>query len=111
MTLNKRQCRKNADPKLTFRQNNGLLHSRQIKYIVRTAIKNVGGKRLLLLYIYLREQLEKGESAPLWTMFHGKEDFITLATREDGRQTWRISNFENLEYGIKGMLAFYTLAD
>ena len=111
MTLNKRQCRRYADPKLSFRQNNGLLHSGQIKYIVRTAIKNVGGKRLLLLYIYLREQLEKGESAPLWTMFQGKEDFVTLATREDGRQTWRISNFENLEYGIKGMLAFYTLAD
>ena len=49
MTLSKRACRRYADPKLTFQQNNGLLHSGQIKYIVRTAIKNVGGKRILLL--------------------------------------------------------------
>lgn len=111
MTLNKRACRRYADPKLTFQQNNGMLHSGQIKYIVRTAIKNVGGKRILLLYIYLREQLENGVSSPLWTMFQGKEDFITLAVREDGSLAWRISNFENLEYGLLGKLAFYTLAD
>lgn len=111
MTLNKRACRRYADPRLTFQQNNGLLHSEQIKYIVRTAIKNVGGKRILLLYIYLREQIRKGVSSPLWTMFQGKSDFITLATREDGSQSWRISNFENLEYGIEKQLAFYTLAD
>lgn len=111
MTLSKRACRRYADPKLTFQQNNGLLHSEQIKYIVRTAIKNVGGKRMLLLYIYLREQLEHGEYSPLWTMFQGKEDFITLAAREDGSRIWRISNFENLEYGICNKLAFYTLAD
>lgn len=111
MTLNKRACRRYADPKLTFQQNNGLLHSGQIKYIVRTAIKNVGGKRVLLLYIYLREQLEKNVFSPLWTMFQGKEDFITLATREDGSLSWRVSNFDNLEYGICGELAFYTLAD
>lgn len=111
MTLNKRECRRYADPKLTFRQNDGLLHSEHITYVVRTAIKNVGGKRLLLLYIYLREQLEKGEFSPHWTMFQGKEDFITLATREDGSLRWRVSNFDNLEYGFLGKLAFYTLAD
>lgn len=111
MTLSKRACRRYADPKLTFQQNNGLLHSGQIKYIVRTAIKNVGGKRILLLYIYLREQLIKGEHSPLWTMFQGKEDFITLAAREDGSLSWRVSNFDNLEYGIEKNLAFYTLTD
>lgn len=111
MTLSKRACRRYADPKLAFQQNNGLLHSGQIKYIVRTTIKNVGGKRILLLYIYLREQLIKGEYSPLWTMFQGKEDFITLTAREDGSLSWRVSNFDNLEYGIENKLAFYTLAD
>lgn len=111
MTLSKRECRRYADPKLPFQQNNGLLHIRQIKYIVRTAIKNVGGKRILLLYIYLREQLEKGVFSPHWTVFQGKEDFITLATREDGSLGWRVSNFDNLEYGFLEKLAFYTLTD
>lgn len=111
MTLSKRHCRRYADPRLTFQQSNGLLHSEQIIYIVRTAIKNVDGRRMLLLYIYLREQLEKGKFSPHWTMFQGKEDFVTLATREDGSLAWRTSNFNNLEYGICGKLAFYTLAD
>lgn len=111
MTLNKRACRRYADPRLVFHPNNGVLHSEPITYIVRTAIKNVGGRRLLLLYIYLREQLEKGETSPHWTMFQGKEDFTTLATRKDGSLAWRVSNFQNLEYGIEKKLAFYTLAD
>lgn len=111
MTLSKRYCRRYADPRLKFQQSNGLLHSEQITYIVRTAIKNVGGRRLLLLYIYVREQLVKGDFSPHWTMFQGKEDFITLAAREDGSLAWRTSNFDNLEYSIEKKLAFYTLAD
>lgn len=111
MTLSKRACRKYADPKLAFCQNSGLLYCEQIKYILRTAIKNVGGKRVLILYVYLREQLEKGVCSPLWTVFQGKEDFFTLAAREDGSRSWRVSNFDNLEYGICGKLAFCSLAD
>lgn len=111
MTLSKRACRRYADPKLSFRQGNGLLHSEPVAYIVRTAIKNVGGKRLLLLYVYLREQLVNGMYTPHWTVFQGKEDFLTLAAREDGSLVWRTSNFDNLKYGICNKLAFYTLAD
>ncbi len=60
MKINKRECRKFADPELKMNQNHGLLHAEEVKYIVRTSVKNIGGKRLLVLYIYLREQAAAG---------------------------------------------------
>ena len=34
--LDKKECRKFADPGLKLDLNNGLIHARQVKYIVRT---------------------------------------------------------------------------
>ncbi len=44
MEIKKRECRKFADPELKMNRNHGLLHTEKVKYIVRTAVKNIGGK-------------------------------------------------------------------
>lgn len=113
MKINKRECRKFADPGLKMNPGNGLLHAGNVKHIVRTAVKNVGGKRLLVLYIYLREQAAAGDFRPVWTMFQSRTEFITLSRNPDGSTCWRKACFCNLEkdYDISSYCAFYMAGD
>ena len=74
----------------------GLLHAPQVDYIVRTAVKIIGHRRTLVLYIYDRKRAAGGDSTPVWTMFQAGEDYITLARRGDGSTRWRTAAFENL---------------
>ncbi len=113
MNINKRKCRKYAEPGLKMNLRSGLLHAGQIRYIVRTAIKNIAGQRVLVLYIYSRERLAAGNIQPLRTMFQSKEDYITYVQRENGSDAWHTSMFENLEreYGFESKCAFYSPAD
>ncbi len=113
MEIKKRECRKFADPGLKMNRNHGLLHAEEVKYIVRTAVKNIGGKRLLVLYIYLREQAAAGNFKPVWTMFQGRMEYTTLSYREDGSTYWRKAAFCNLtnDYDFSRRCAFYTSND
>lgn len=113
MTLNKRKCRKYADPELKFNQNSGLLRVKGIKYLVRTAIKNIGGQRLLLLYVYSCENIMEGDFRPRWTMFQSRSDYITFTMRKDGTAAWQTSIFRNLQrdWDFEGQCAFYSLLD
>lgn len=113
MKINKKECRKFADPGLKMNQRNGLLHAGNVKYIVRTAVKNIGGKRLLVLYIYLREQAAAGDFRPVWTMFQSRTEFITLSRKQDGSTCWRTASFYNLEkdYDFSRRCAFYMASD
>ena len=113
MKINKRECRKFADPGISMNRNHGLLHAAEVKYIVRTAVKNIGGKRLLVLYIYSREQAAEGIFQPVWTMFQSRTEHITLSYREDGSTRWSKASFCNLErdYDFSRHCAFYTVRD
>ena len=53
MRINKRECRKFADPGLKMNRNHGLLHTEKVKYIVRTAIKNIGGQKAFLAAVFV----------------------------------------------------------
>ena len=55
MNIDKRKCRKYADPGLRMSYRNGLLHAGQVKYIVRTVVRLISGKRILVMYVYSRE--------------------------------------------------------
>lgn len=113
MNLNKKECRKYADPGWQMNLNDGLLHAEQIEYIIRTAVKNIGGQRVLVLYIYQREQAAAGDFTPLWVMFQSRHQFITLARKEDSSLYWRTAMFENLsrDYFFSSKCAFYTPND
>ena len=113
MKINKRECRKFADPGFKMNQNHGLLHAEKVKYIVRTSVKNIGGKRLLVLYIYLREQAAAGNFKPVLTMFQSRTEYVTLCRREDGGTRWSAAAFCNLQrdYDFSRQCAFYMAGD
>lgn len=94
--IDKRECRKHVDPGLRMRRDNGLLCAGQVDYIVRTVVKIIGHKRLLVLYIYSREEAVDGIFRPAFTVFQGRDDFATLVRREDGSLAWRKAPFEAL---------------
>ena len=113
MKLNKRKCRGFANPDLKFPQNNGMLYASQISYIVRTVVKIIDHHKTLLLYIYSREQIIQGNLQPCMTVFHGKDDFATLARKEDGNTIWRTASFNRLNRGwdFAKQCAFYSQKD
>jgi len=110
MKINKRECRKYAAPDLAIPASHGLLHAKQIHYIVRTATKNIGGSRLLVLYIYDRKKALAQDFRPVYTLFQGKDDFITLTRREDGSLVWRTASFDNMSIDDDDC-AFYSSHD
>lgn len=111
--IDKRQCRKFADPGWKIPSNHGLLYVESVKYIIRTAIRNIAHKRLLILYVYPRERAAAGDFRPLWTVFQGKDDYITLETQEDGKARWRTAGIERLGEGyyFTGKCSFYSQKD
>lgn len=86
--IDKRACRKFAMPELEFNLNEGVLHVENCPYIIRTAVRNISGQRILVLYIYQSENILAGSLKPRWVMFHSRDDFATLSFREDAKATW-----------------------
>ncbi len=111
--LNKRFCRKFSEPNLRFPKGCGILHCEQIKYVIRTAIKNIGGKRTLVLYLFSTEQAAKGTYKPTYVMFQTKEDFLTLENMADGSVKWRESSLSEFkrDYRFERGCAFYRSKD
>lgn len=110
--LNKRACREYADPQLKM-ADTGLLHAEQVDYIIRTAVRLIEHHRVLVLYIYDRAEAAQGSFTPLWTMFHGQDDYGTLARQKDGGLKWRSATFENLghDWHFTKKCAFYSVRD
>lgn len=113
--LDKKALRKfTADsPAPAIPPGHGLLHAPQVGYIVRTAVKIIGRRRTLVLYVYDRKRAASGDSRPVWTMFQAGEDYITLARREDGSTRWREASFERLgkDYSFTRKCVFYSAPD
>lgn len=109
----KKICRKFAAPGVAMSKDSGLLHAEQVKYIVQTAVRIIGHRKTLVLYIHDREQAALGDFRPLWTMFHNKDGYITLARQEDGKTSWRTASFDNLErdWSFVEDCAFYSPED
>lgn len=110
--IDKRACRKFAMPELEFNLNEGVLHVESCPYIIRTAVRNIAGQRILVLYIYQRESILAGSIKPRWVMFHSRDDFATLSFREDAKATWQCSTLGSLDrIGFDSKCAFYRQQD
>ena len=83
--INKRECRKFAFPESHFQKTNGLLHTEKVEYVVRAAIRNVDGRRMLLLYLYKTKEAATGKAVPTYTVFQTKTNFLTLERLKMGR--------------------------
>lgn len=111
--IDKRACRKFAMPELEFNLNEGVLHVESCPYIIRTAVRNIAGQRILVLYIYQRESILAGSIKPRWVMFHSRDDFATLSFRENAKATWQCSTLDSLDRigGFDSKYAFYRQQD
>lgn len=111
--IDKRACRKFAMPELEFNLNEGVLHVESCPYIIRTAVRNIAGQRILVLYIYQRESILAGSINPRWVMFHSRDDFATLSFRENAKATWQCSTLDSLDRigGFDSKCAFYRQQD
>lgn len=111
--IDKRACRKLAMPELEFNLNEGVLHVESCPYIIRTAVRNIAGQRILVLHIYQRESILAGSIKPRWVMFHIRDDFATLSFREDAKATWQCSTLGSLDriWGFDSKCAFYRQQD
>ena len=112
--INKRKCCEFAVPDRKLPSDSGILHTKQIGYIITTAVKTIAHYRTLVFYVYPRKQAAKGDCKPLWTMFQTKDDFLTLERREDGSTTWRTASFDRLDrntYNFSSQCAFYSIQD
>lgn len=111
--IDKRACRKLAMPELEFNLNEGVLHVESCPYIIRTAVHNISGQRILVLYVYQRESVLAGSIKPRWVMFHSRDDFATLSFREDAKATWQCSTLGSLDriWGFDSKCAFYRQQD
>ena len=111
--IDKRACRKLAMPELEFNLNEGVLHVESCPYIIRTAVRNIAGQRILVLYVYQRESILAGSIKPRWVMFHSRDDFATLSFREDAKATWQCSTLGSLDriWGFDSKCAFYRQQD
>lgn len=92
--MNKKALRNYAGQPLRIHPNHGLLHAEVVEWLVTTDVKMIGHHHTLILNVYSREAAAKGDLAPKWTMFHLRDDYITLERRDDGDITWRTSRFE-----------------
>ena len=114
MKINKRECRKYASREFGGNKSSGLLYVKQIKYIVQTAIKNIGGQRILLIYVYTREQLVEGNKKPWLTMFQSRSEYVSLQFDPvSNSAAWRTASFENLKKCcyFSSECAFYSKKD
>lgn len=111
--LNKKACREFAAPGIAMSMNSGLLHAEQVKYIVQTEVRIIDHRKTLVLYIHDREHATQGDFLPVWTMFHCKDGYITLARQEDGKTSWRTASFDNLgeDWRFVDGCAFYSPGD
>ena len=111
--IDKRACRKFAMPELEFNLNEGVLHVESCPYIIRTAVHNISGQRILVLYIYQSENILAGSIKPRWVVFQGRYDFATLSLRENASATWQCSTLDSLGRigGFDSKCAFYRRQD
>ena len=111
--LNKRECRKffHQYPKLNPRS--GIMNARQVDFIVRAAVKVIDRHKTLVLWIYSRDRASQGDVRPCMAVFQVRDDFLTLAHRDDGSTAWRSASFIRLNssWDFSSRCAFYSAGD
>lgn len=96
MKLNKRACRHAANVPLRISLNAGVLYTERVRYLVTSAVKLIGGHRVLAVYFYECERLKANDRMPKWVVFQGKDTFATLERDAEGNVKWRDAMLTNL---------------
>ena len=95
--IDKKACRQFLEPVLAPNSDCGLFLVSKLKYIIRTAIKIVGHRRLLILCLYARGDTPGDRPKLTYTMFQASDSFITYDHRAETKTKWRTAMLDNLE--------------
>lgn len=112
--LDKKTCREFLEPLTAPSSDCGLFLIEKLEYIIRTAVKIIGRRRLLVLCLYARGETPGGRPKLAYTMFQSSDSFITYDHQADTKTVWRTAMLENLErdyYFLKNGCAFYSRPD
>jgi len=114
MRIDKKACRNFMEPKFAPHSDCGLFLVQSLQYIIRTSVKIVGHRRLLILYLYARADTPDGRPKLTYTVFQASDSFITYDHRPDVKTRWRTAMLENLERECsftQSKCAFYSRPD
>lgn len=109
--IDKRACRKVAQEPVYIHPGNALLYIPDILYVLRSNVRNISGKRLLVIYFIPVKTAAAGDTTPKYVLFQGKDDFITLENCEDGKTRWRTAKTRWMENVTRSVCAFLSLND
>ena len=112
--IDKKACRAFASEKISINPNNGLLYIPKIKYLARSMVRSIADKKLLVLSIFCVKDIRAGKNTPVYVLFQGVDDFLTLEYCEDGKSKWRKVSTSYLgedRHNFSSFCAFYSHAD
>ena len=109
--IDKRACRKVAQEPVWIHPNNALLYIPDIHYVLRTAVRNISSKRMLVIYFVPVAEAAAGNNKPKYVVFQGKDDFITLENCEGGKTRWRTAKIRWMDNISRSECAFFSKSD
>lgn len=112
--IDKKACRQFLEPGLAPNSDCGLFLVPKLKYIIRTAVKIVGHRRLLILCLYARGDTPGDRPKLSYTIFQSSDSFVTYDHQPDTKTVWRTAMLENLEQEYQFLTekcAFYSRPD
>ena len=83
--IDKRACRTFASETISVNPNNGLLYIPKIKYLARTTVRSIADKKLLVISVFSVKDIRAGKNTPVYVVFQGVDDFLTLEYCEGGK--------------------------
>ena len=95
--IDKKACRRFLEPVTPPSSDCGLFLVESLKYIVRTAVKIVGHRRLLILCLYARGETPGDRPKLAFTMFQASDSFVTYDHDPDSKTRWRTAMLDNLD--------------
>lgn len=96
MSIDKKECRKHADPGLVFNPGHGLLILERIEYVVRAVVRNIDNHRVLTVYFFSRVKVAEAHPSPEYILYQRRDDFITLDQGGERGSKWRGASLERL---------------
>ena len=113
--IDKKACRQFLEPLRPPVSDCGLFLIQSLKYIIRTAVKIIGHRRVLVLCLYARDNGAPDNRPKLaYTMFQANDSFITYDHDPDLKTPSRTTMLKNLEcdhYFTRNRCAFYSRPD
>ena len=111
--LNKKECRKFAQPKVRFDTNSGIFHCEHVKCVVSSVVKIIDHHKTLVVYFFPVDKVLAGDHTPKYVLFQAKQDFVTLENCDDRKNRWRVCHANSLAggYTFLSKCAFYCAKD